>query len=99
MSSKDCNMKENTNEQINFSAEEVNDIQEITNKYSEMYAEALKIQQEISKSELRLTSLIENMEELKKREYNLFINLAAKKNLEPQTIAHAAANYILIKKQ
>jgi uncharacterized protein YaaN involved in tellurite resistance len=92
-------MKKSTANQLSFSHEEVKNIREITDKYSKMYVEAMKIQQEISESETRLRNLIEDMEALKQHEYDLFMNLAASKNLEPQTIAKAAANYILSEKQ
>lgn len=92
-------MEPTVNNQLTFSIEEIKKIREITDKYSEVYVEVIKIQQEITKSESRLKQLIENMEMLKKSEYDLFIDLAAKKNLEPQTIARAAANYILSEKQ
>jgi hypothetical protein len=84
---------------VSFSAEEILQIKNITISYTEMYKEAVKIQDEITQSEEQLRKLITNIDKLKETEYALFKDLAAKKDLEPQTIANAAANYILNEKR
>ena len=89
---------EATNQKVNFTHEEITQIRDITKKYSEMHKEAVRIQEELSQSSSRLSTLIKEMEEVKRTEYDLFMDLAVKKDLEPKTVAIAAANHILNEK-
>lgn len=99
MSSNDLIMEATENQTVTFTASEISQIKDITEKYSEMYKEAVKIQQEISQSETRLLTLIKDMEDAKRSELDLFTNLAEEKNMDAKTVATAAANYILSEKR
>jgi hypothetical protein len=99
MSSNDLNMEATEKQNVTFTADEISQIKDITEKYSEMYKEAVQIQQEISQSESRLLSLIKEMEDAKRSELDLFTNLAEEKQMDPKTVATAAANYILSEKR
>ena len=80
---------------VTFSQEEGLEIRRITNTYSDLYKKAIDLQKEIENSEKNLMELAKDMEDLKKTEQDFFEGIATRLDLEPNTIANAAANLVL----
>ena len=98
MSSNETRIMENV-QTINFTAEETDIIKNITDSYTSLYRQAKTIQEEILKSENHLKDLMAEMEVLKESEFAFFQNLAGKYDLDPLTIANAAAVHVLHQKK
>ena len=98
MSSNEIEIMENV-QTINFTTEETDIIKNITDSYTSLYRQAKAIQEEIAKSENHLKDLVVEMDHLKESEVSFFQNLASKYDLDPLTIANAAAVYVLHQKK
>jgi hypothetical protein len=80
---------------VTFSQEEGLEIRRITNIYSDLYKKAIDLQKEIENSEKNLVELAKEMEDLKSTEQDFFQEIATRLDLEPNTVANAAANLVL----
>jgi len=80
---------------VSFTQEEATEIRRITDIYSELYKKAIMIQQEIESSEKNLLGLAKDMDDLKNVEKGFFDTIATRLDLDPNTIANAAASLIL----
>jgi hypothetical protein len=98
MSSNEIEIMENV-QTINFTTEETDIIKNITDSYTSLYRQAKAIQEEITKSENHLKDLVVEMDQLKESEVSFFQNLASKYDLDPLTIANAAAVHVLHQKK
>jgi hypothetical protein len=94
MSSKET-AEASKNLEINFSPSELESIQQISNSYSLLYRKAMTVRKQIDESTKQLNEVAEEMENLKKEETLFFQTIAANLDVEPRTVANAAANYVL----
>jgi DNA repair ATPase RecN len=95
MSSKEKTKTGKSSSEINFSSIELEEIQKISKNYSLLYQKAMSVRKQIDESTKQLNELAQDMESLKKEENVFFQTIAANLNIEPMTVASAAANYIL----
>jgi len=98
MTSKDLTV-ETDFAKVTFTVEEAEAIHRITDTYSELYKKAIILQAEIENSERSLIELAKEMEEVKTEENDFFQEIANRLDLEPNTIANAAANLVLTSKK
>lgn len=96
MTSKDLTV-ETDFAKVVFSSEEAMEINRITEVYSELYKKAVSLQAEIENNERTLIELAKEMEEVKTGEQKFFQEIATRLDLEPNTVANAAANLVLSK--
>ena len=80
---------------MQFTPEEIETILRITNQYGELMQKSMHIQKKIEESEDELQKLAQEMDNLKSGEMHFFYDMAAKYDMEPQTVQNAAANYVL----
>ena len=95
MSSKEKTTTDKISTEITFSSTELEEIQKITKNYSLLYQKAMTVRKQIDESTRQLNELAQDMESLKKEENVFFQTIAANLDIEPKTVASAAANYIL----
>ena len=95
MSSKEKTKTDKSLTEIKFSSTELEEIQKISKNYSLLYQKAMSVRKQIDESTRQLNELAQEMESLKKEENFFFQTIAANLDIEPKTIASAAANYIL----
>ena len=88
-------MEETKNMTVTFTVEEIYVIKTISDSYSQMYKDAINLKEEIMISEKQLADLLQRMEEANRMEHDFYLEMAAKKDIQPQDIANAAANYVL----
>ena len=95
MSSKEKTPTDKKSAEIFFSAGEISEIQKITDNYSLLYRKAMTVRKQIDESTLQLNEIAQEMENLKRDETTFFQQIAANYDVEPKTVATAAANFIL----
>jgi len=81
--------------QVSFTEDEKTAIIEISNEYSSLYKEIVRIQEEIQNASDRVLELTTQMTTTSKREEELMLKIAAKHDLDPKTVSNEAANLIL----
>jgi hypothetical protein len=99
MSSKEKTKTDKKSTEIDFSSTELEEIQKITANYSLLYQKAMSVRKQIDESTKQLNELAQEMESLKKEETLFFQTIAANLDIEPKTVANAAANYVLSRVQ
>jgi hypothetical protein len=99
MSSKETTVSLDSKQEIQFTQSELQEIVSISESYSQLYRKAMIVRKQIDESTRQLNDLAGEMEHIKTNETHFFQTIAGNLNIEPKTVATAAANYILSKTQ
>ena len=84
-----------TQQNINFTEEEQNNIVKLVSYHKELHSRALSLSQSIESAKIELEKLVKELEWVKEREYTMYKELSEKYDLSENTVSQAAANFAL----